>query len=72
VVILTRSRSAAAADVRAAVGLYALYAAAGVIGDLVAPPFALVAFLFLAVFYGFTSHGLDELPAVARRGPPRG
>jgi uncharacterized membrane protein len=57
--------------IRALVGIL-LYAVVGVIGGLVAPPLALVAFFALAVFYGFTSHGLSELPAVSRRGSPGG
>lgn len=57
--------------IRALVGML-LYAAAGVIGGLVAPPLALVAFFALAVFYGVTSHGLSELPMVSRRGSAGG
>ena len=57
--------------IRALVGML-LYAAAGVIGGLVAPPLALVAFFALAVFYGVTSHGLSELSVVSRRGSAGG
>jgi TMEM175 potassium channel family protein len=52
---------------RALVGIV-LYAGATVIGDLVAPPIALVGFFAVAVFYGVTSHGFADLP-VLRRGP---
>lgn len=45
-------------SVRAWAGV-TLYAAAGVLGYLVAPPVALVIFFALPVFYGATSHGLD-------------
>lgn len=51
---------------RAGVGMV-LYATAGVLGYLAAPPIALVIFLALPVFYAITSQGLYELPAVRRR-----
>jgi hypothetical protein len=47
-----------------------LYALAGLVGALVAPPFALAAFFALAVFYGFTSHGFD-LPGGGTPSRPR-
>lgn len=41
-----------------------LYVLAGVLGYLVAPEVALAIFLAVPIFYGFTSHGLDQLPGV--------
>jgi hypothetical protein len=35
---------------------------------LIAAPIVLVGFTAVAVFYGVTSHGLDDLPRVSRRG----
>jgi TMEM175 potassium channel family protein len=49
-----------------------LYAAAAVVGGLVAPSIALAGFFALAVFYGVTSHGFTSLPAVPRRGSGSG
>ncbi|MBI3804672.1 MAG: DUF1211 domain-containing protein [Nitrospirae bacterium] len=53
-------------QIRALAGV-ALYAAAGVLGYLIGPPAALAVFLGLPVFYGLTSEGLYELPALIRR-----
>ena len=51
---------------RAALGVL-LYSAVGLLGAFLAPYVALVIFLALPIFYGFTSHGLYELGAVLRR-----
>jgi uncharacterized membrane protein len=45
-----------------------LYVLAGVLGAVIAPWVALALFLFVPAFYAVTSHGLDELPRVVRRG----
>ena len=55
---------------RAVAGIV-LYLAAGLLGYLVAPSVALVIFFGLPVFYGFTSQGLHELPAIVRRSRSR-
>jgi hypothetical protein len=54
---------------RALIGV-ALYAAAGVLGYMVAPSIALAVFLALPIFYGITSEGLYELPTMVRRHRP--
>jgi uncharacterized membrane protein len=51
---------------RALIGV-ALYAAAGVLGYVVAPSIALVVFLALPIFYGVTSEGLYAMPTMVRR-----
>ena len=56
--------------IRAVAGI-ALYVAAGLLGYLIAPSVALVIFFGLPVFYGFTSEGLHELPAIVRRSRSR-
>jgi uncharacterized membrane protein len=48
-----------------------LYAAAGVLGYLVAPVIALVIFLVVPTFYGITSEGLFERPIAATLLSPR-
>ena len=53
-------------SLRAALGVL-LYSAVALLGAFVAPYVALVIFLLLPIFYGFTSHGLYELGAVLRR-----
>lgn len=53
-------------SLRGALGVL-LYAAAGLLGAFLTPFVALVIFLVLPVFYGFTSHGLYELGVVLRR-----
>ena len=50
---------------RALIGV-SLYVAAGVAGVLIHPLVASVIFLVLPVFYGFTSHGFDQQPAILR------
>ncbi len=47
-----------------------LYAIAGTLGYLIAPPVALTIFLALPIFYGITSHGLTEVPDVVRHAMP--
>jgi uncharacterized membrane protein len=54
---------------RPLVGLL-LYVLAGVLGVAIDPAIALAVFLFVPSFYAVTSHGLDELPRVVRRGTP--
>jgi len=51
---------------RAVIGVV-LYLAAGVAGLLIHPLVASVIFLILPAFYGLTSHGFDQRPAVLRR-----
>jgi uncharacterized membrane protein len=53
-------------SLRAALGVF-LYAAAGLLGAFLTSYVALVIFLALPMFYGFTSHGLYELGYVLRR-----
>jgi uncharacterized membrane protein len=52
---------------RALVGVV-LYLAAGTAGVLIHPLVASVIFLFLPAFYGLTSHGIDQGPALLRGG----
>jgi uncharacterized membrane protein len=51
---------------RALIGVV-LYLAAGTAGVLIHPLVASVIFLLLPVFYGLTSHGFDQGPAILRR-----
>jgi uncharacterized membrane protein len=52
---------------RALIGVV-LYLAAGTAGVLIHPLVASVIFLFLPAFYGLTSHGFDQGPALLRGG----
>jgi len=55
---------------RALIGV-ALYVAAGIAGFLIHPLVASVIFLLLPAFYGLTSHGFDQQPAILRGGQKR-
>ncbi|MGC4807111.1 TMEM175 family protein [Micromonospora sp. DT233] len=55
---------------RAVLGIVS-YALAGLAGWLVSVPVALVVFLLLPIFYGFSSNGVDDLSRRVRRRRPR-